>query len=374
MHEKELDNLIRQAADAPSDLQQQQEQFYRNIVLPRLLSFLRPYPPEVCLFEIEGVPFMAKGDLCAIKAKQKQGKTTALSLMATTLLVGQWGRLRATQPENKIIFIDTEQKPQDTQLVYERIMTLAGRPLADDYDHLQVYTLRTLDPVEMLRLIEEIIRREHPDVVFIDGIVDLIANFNEVEGSQQLIHQLIRLASADVTGQDTALVCVLHTNKNDDDHNMRGHLGTMLSQKSGIVLECQKQGDIFTVRNADSRHRPVPQWSFTYNREGQLVDGDEELERYREEARSIRMQIVAQKQNDLAAEKRHKTLVIMRRNGGRMLRRDLRDKLMKKFNTSLGTTNKFIKRLLGTDIYEDGQYVSLKKPEDNQLQFDGTDT
>ena len=370
MNEKDLDKLIRQAADAPGDLQRQQEQFYQDTVLPRRLSFLNPYPPEVCLLSIDGVPFMAKGDISAIKAKQKQGKTAAISLMVTALMAGRWGRLKALQPVNKVIFIDTEQKPQDTQLVYERIMTLAGRPLADDYDHLQVYTLRTLDPAEMLQLIELTIRRERPDIVFIDGVVDLIANFNEVEGSQQLIHQLIRLASADVTGQDTALVCVLHTNKADEDHNMRGHLGTMLSQKSGIVLECQKQGDLFTVRNADSRHRPVPQWTFTYNREGELVDGDEEYERYREEEKAVRQQIFAQKQQEQNSEKEKKLTSIIQRAGGRILRTDLRDKYMKLYHTQKNAANKYINKLLNRVIFADGQYVTLTQPLTTQLSFE----
>jgi len=370
MHDTDLDKLIRQAADEPTDLQRQQEQFYTDIVLPRRLSFLHPYPPEVCLLSIDGVPFIAKGDLCAVKAKQKQGKTAALSLMATALLAGRWGRLQALLPACKVLFIDTEQKPQDTQLVYKRIMQLAGRPLTDDYDHLQVYTLRTLDPVEMLRLIEETIRRERPDIVFIDGIVDLIANFNEVEGSQQLIHQLIRLASADVTGQDTALVCVLHTNKNDDDHNMRGHLGTMLSQKSGNVLECIKQGDIFTVRNADSRHQPVPQWTFTYTRDGQLVDGDEEYERYKEEARMVRQEMALKREAEKANKKLEVAKDIIRNAGGQIMRIELRNAYCQRMKIKEDSaTIQIGKWIKNGDIFSCNNVITLEKLSEQELNF-----
>jgi len=374
MSAEELNNLILDSDRVPTERQLETEQFYSDIVLGRRLSFERPYPPEVCLLRIDGVDFLAKGDLSAVKAKQKSGKTAALCIMMAALLSGRWGRLEAVSEGCKMVYLDTEQKPQDTQQVYRRIVGLARRPEQDDYDRLQLYTLRTLDPQVMLRALEEIIRRERPDIVFIDGIVDLVANFNEVEGSQQLIHELLRLASADVTGQDTAIVCVLHTNKADEDHNMRGHLGTMLSQKSGNVLECTKQGDLFCVRNADSRHRPVPQWTFTYDREGQLVDGDEEFKRYREEARALRQQMAVQREAQRANKKLEVALAIISEAGGRIQRTILRDKYGKamKIKESAATTQigKWIKK---GELFSLNNIITVEKQQEQSLNFSDSD-
>ena len=50
-----------------------------------LISVEDEYPPEVCLLTVDGVPFFAKGDISAIKAKQKQGKTNAISTRSIIL-------------------------------------------------------------------------------------------------------------------------------------------------------------------------------------------------------------------------------------------------------------------------------------------------
>ena len=369
---EQMAELIEASETMPTEQEAAQAAFMKE-VMARRLSLETPYPPEECLLSIDGIPFFARGDINALKAKQKQGKTTALSIMVAAMLCGQWGRLKSLNEKGKIVFIDTEQKPQDSQMVYRRMVKMAGMPELDDYDRLQVYTLRTMDTDQMLQATKCIIEQERPDVVIIDGIVDFIHNFNEVEESQQIIKELSIMASGSDGGRNVCIVAVLHENKANDDKNMRGHLGTLLSQKASIVLECVKHSDVFTVRCSDSRHAPVPEWSFQYDREGRVVDADQLRTERLEAEREIRQQRNEQRQRELKDEKAEKLLDIIKRAGGRILRSELRDKYMKAMQVKKTAANNLIKDLKGTMIFECGGFITTERPLDGQLSFEQSD-
>lgn len=369
---EQMAELIEAAAAMPTEQEEQKAAFLREL-MQRRMSLATPYPEEVCLLTVDGVPFFAKGDVSALKSKQKQGKTTAICIMAAAILGGQWGRLKAVAEGQKVLLIDTEQKPQDGQQIYRRVLQLAGLPEEDRFGQFQMFTFRTLDAAQMLEGIRLLIRQEQPDIVFIDGIVDFISNFNEVEASQQVIKELMLMSSADFSGKDIAVVAVLHTNKAMEDNNMRGHAGTMLAQKAGIVLQCTKLDDVFTVRCSDSRHAPVPEWSFQYDREGRVVDADQLRQQRMEAERDIRRQMAEQRRQEVKDEKTEKLLAIIKRAGGRILRNELRDKYMKAMKVKKTAANSLIKKLNGTLIFESGRFITTERPLDGQLSFEQSD-
>ena len=273
--QKSADSIITEAASLPTEQEKERRQGLKEL-LKHLISVDDEYPPEECLLEIDGVGFFPKGDICAIKAKQKQGKTNAISIMVAAILCGKWGQLKAALSNARVMVIDTEQKPADTQLVYNRTLAIAGLPKKDIFERFRTFNFRALTREEKIEAVKLAIMEYKPDIVFIDGIVDLMGNFNEVDDSKQIIDELMRLSSKEVSGVDIAIVCVLHTNKATDDHNMRGHVGTMLAQKSGTVLEVKKDNGIITVSNSDSRHKEVPEWSFRFDDNGNIVDATQE--------------------------------------------------------------------------------------------------
>lgn len=258
------------------------------------VSMATPYPAEQCLLEVDGVPFLAKGDIHAVKAKQKTGKTHAISIMVSAILGNQWHRLKGLIKNARVLFIDTEQKAADTQAVYGKILRNAGLPEKDIFERFQVFTLRKASPQERTEALRVLMYDFRPDIVFVDGIVDLSIDFNEVSDSQSLIQMLMSLSS----DYDCAVVSVLHTNKAHEDHNMRGHLGTMLAQKAGNILECVRgDGDCIVVRSADSRHAPVPEWSFGFDENGGLICADDNY-------RQAQLQKAIEKTERQALEKR----------------------------------------------------------------------
>lgn len=336
----------------------EQEKFLEE----HLISFSTEYPPEVCLLEVDGVPFFARGDIHAIKAKQKQGKTNAIAIMVAAILCGQWGRLHAVMSNARIMVIDTEQKGADAQQIYARVFDLAGLPREDQHDRFRYFGLRSLSQEDKLRFVRQAILRYQPDIVFIDGVVDLMGNFNEVEDSKLIIEELMRLSTAEVVGKEVAVVCVLHVNKAEDDHNMRGHAGTMLSQKAGTVLEVIKKGGIMTVSCSDARHQEMPAWSFRFNTEGQIVDADAEVQQILQQKTEDRQAAAQQRIEDRREERYTIIRQILEAEGGKTSRTYLKMKLREKTRLGDSSVNSLIKEAISNGIITEGigHQIALK--------------
>lgn len=304
------------------------------------ISFAKEYEEEQYLLYKDEIGFFAKGDIHGVKAKQKSGKTTAISIMCATLLAGKCFSLKSGIATPKIIAFDTEQKKSDTNLFYHNVFKLAEMEKTDIYNRIQVYNMRTYLPEEMWKAIRTIVETEKPDIIFIDGVVDLVANFNEVTDSQKLIKELMCLS----TDTNCAIVCVLHTNKATDDHNMRGHLGTMLSHRCGNILECCKNGDIFTVACTDARHAGPSSWNFKFQ-DGEIIDADAA---YQEQRQQHREEVARQRAERKATEDEQRWQKISKIIGDGISKIELQDKLISEFNVSLKTVKRWIKLYVQT--------------------------
>jgi len=223
---------------------------------------------EICLAEKLAEPiFTVKslgagafplGDIQAIKAKSKSGKTYAASIIAAVILGVDFGALKAGVEGARVLFFDTEQNKLNTAKVMRRIHSLLGWDDTENTDRLHVYSLRRMDLAMRCEYIAAKVQAYKPTAIIIDGIADLMINFNDVEESSQLIDWLMKL-SAD---NNCAVITVLHENKSKDDNGMKGHLGTLLLQKSSDVFQCSKANGVFTVAETDSRNLPIEEFSF----------------------------------------------------------------------------------------------------------------
>lgn len=320
------------------------------------------FPPEECLLEIDGVGFFAKGDVHAIKAKQKQGKTNAIAIMAAAILCGKWGRLSSPLVRPVVMICDTEQKGSDTKLIYERILHLGDLQEEAVLDRLYHFNLRTLDASERYQALENLVMEFKPDILFVDGVVDLLGNFNDVDDSKCLIDKLIKLTQSEESNYQVAVVGVLHTNKNEEDHNMRGHLGTMLAQKAGTVLETVKKEGIFVVQNSDARHREVPEWSYRFNEHGEIVDASDWRMQLLEQKRVEKENLLRQKTEQQYQERKEILLSIVRDSSkGKLSRIALREALMSKLQKSKSAVNSLISKVIEEgDIVETNGVISLQ--------------
>lgn len=294
------------------------------------LSVDAVYPEEVNVLLVGDQGCFSKGNLHAIKAKPKHGKTTAIYLMCVALLKEDgWCALSAGIEKPKIIIVDTEQAARDAQEKYVAALEMAGLPKKDNFERLEIYPLRAQTMQEKRDAIERLIKKKQPDIVFIDGIVDLLTDFNDVEASQELIERLMQLSTKEVVGKDVAIVCVLHTNKNSEDNNMRGHLGTMLQQKAASTFMVTKTNGIFTVTNTESRHGEVPAWSFRYDEEGNLVDATANLAELKAQKKQKKQEEIKKKSEVTKQQRADQLLQIVWAHGNSIKRSVLHDELEK---------------------------------------------
>lgn len=266
-----IDELVCNADSLPTESEKELIELEANIVLAEDV-----FEDEECLIEIDDVPTFPKADIVCVKAKQKHGKSTALAILTAALVSGEWNRIhRVSESVPNIIYIDTEMKKRDTWLLQQKMLQMAKKDTHKSIENVRFINLRQLLQDECREIIPKYMEAYHPDIVIIDGVVDLLTNFNDVEQSQTLVREIMAWAEK----YNCCIVTVLHTNKNLEDNNMRGHLGTILSQKSALTFECvkDKSTNIITVKSDDCRHAPVPSWSFGFDENGIPVCKDEEV-------------------------------------------------------------------------------------------------
>lgn len=219
--------------------------------------------PHFSLF-FDGVGTMPTGDIQAIKAKSKSGKSFLCSILMASILGCRNFGFTSTIKNPKVIYIDTEQNIRNTAQLAKRVHRMLGWRVTVNHDEFSAYNLRTMDTAERLPFIDNIVQTEKPTSVFIDGIADLIENFNDIDQSSILINHLMQLSGS----TDCSVTCVLHTNKAKDDNGMKGHLGTMLQQKASDVFETKRVDGVFNVEETDCRNQSIPDFSFGIDTEG----------------------------------------------------------------------------------------------------------
>lgn len=282
---------------APTDAEQQEQhrqEIYEDIK-PYLLDATKDYPEPFYMLEYQGVPFSTIGGIQAISGQKKNGKTFVMAqLMAAILNAGSMGShqlqylgsLRVPQRTidhlghlPTVLYIDTEMEQLNSAKVLRRVHWLCEWETNRANSRFNVLWLRSIVEVKddkgnvkekaherRYRLIKEAIEYYSPDAVFIDGIRDIIGDFNDNEESSQLVTDLMALA-------EQRHICIwnaLHMNPrpgNDDESKMRGHLGTELGNKITDTLVSIKQKDAsgqvtFTVKQNDARGKDLEDWTF----------------------------------------------------------------------------------------------------------------
>ena len=208
-------------------------------------------PPHEFLYTWNGTPCFAKGELVAVTGKAKSGKTYLNSiLMAAASGQSFLGLKCLIDRPLCVLWIDTEQSADSTcEILRDRIGAMIGETPSENLYH--VFNLRSVNWQNRLLCVLSAIAICKPDLVIFDGIRDVVGDINNYEEAQNLIGQLLHVAS----DYKTCIVCVLHQNKAVEDKTLRGALGTELQNKSFETYECSKNSDtrIFTVKQTATR-------------------------------------------------------------------------------------------------------------------------
>lgn len=256
------ENEVMLSIDAASSEMTADEVEYREMVERCRISLDKEYRQKEFLFQIRGISTLSLGDIHLIQAQAKQGKSTLVTILVAACIGGKFGPVEyALGRDIRIAVFDTEQFECDTHKQLRNMVEIGGDE-GDNHIELQVYNLRPLGYGERNRLVREVIQREKPQFVVIDGIRDLTPDINDPIACPVLVQEIMQLASE----VECAILGVLHNNPGEG--KARGWLGTEWINKCGYSYEVEKSGSVVTVKTPINRGAPVPEWQFTFGEGG----------------------------------------------------------------------------------------------------------
>ena len=286
--------------------------------------------PEYTL-EINGKNTFPKGDIQMIKGKAKQGKTQTLLCIMTALLSGEFLVIKSKIKNSKLCYFATEEHKRSVKRIAKKVHRLCQWNPNINNDRYKVYSIRKKNSDARKKYIEQKVREEKPDVVFIDGVRDLLNDFNNITESNEVVSLLLRLSEE----CNCSIVSVLHTNKSNFDSSPRGHLGTEMQNKCSDVLEVTKEKNVFCVEETESRNVEVGKFAFTLNENG--------LPEYAD---------LAVEKTDERIEKMKNIFSAILQNGKVLSHTELRKEYMKVSGYKEVTGNKHIDEALSIGIIE----------------------
>ena len=222
-------------------------------------------PPLEFLFKMNGTECFPLSELVANTGKAKSGKTLFLSIvMACCMKQNVLGLERIREDPIRVLWYDTEQSAQSTQniLVHRIIpLSLSDNAETSSISHLPsaindsffVFNVRGIGWEKRRELLTVAISEIQPDLVIVDGIKDLITDINDGTQATMVVEDQMGLAQT----YNCCIVDVLHQNKSDTDRNMRGWIGTELTNKAFEAWACSivPNTETFKVEHVMSRMR-----------------------------------------------------------------------------------------------------------------------
>lgn len=213
---------------------------------------------------ISNVPCAPVGGLHVITGQPGHGKTNTQAQIIAAYL-GDSGHNMVynldDKPHPKVLYVDTEMEPENTMMLNLRVCAMTGREFHTKYNDFALLVLRNEVSAEdrWLKILKAIYE-QRPNVVFIDGMIDIVADFNDNRQCQELIFKCMAMA----VHYDINLWCTIHQNPNSD--KMTGHQGSFLQRKATDIFQTKKdktvEGVTFTISHIKARGKDVPDMKF----------------------------------------------------------------------------------------------------------------
>lgn len=167
----------------------------------------------------------------------KASKSTYLAgAIASAFAVFDVFKIKITLPPNRkqILYIDTEGSEYDLWVQTEKIKS---QLLVENLpNNLKILNCREDDPHTIIQLVEFYLEEcKEVAVVVIDGLLDLIENYNDEKAAKALINWLKRITKK----YDCLVITVIHQSKGT--LNTLGHLGSMADRYCQSSLEIVKE-------------------------------------------------------------------------------------------------------------------------------------
>ena len=262
--DNELNNILNEQEHVEQDEFLQEVQWQAVELADNWLNPADQYVRPRYTLSYNGVPFAPLGGIHGLTGQPGHGKTFTFTQLMVAILKGEYYGLRYELakdiPQPKVLYIDTEMEKGNTQLVMLRVYELMGWPIGSEQEQFKILWLREEVKAEdrwkkTLKAINEM----RPTVVFLDGLIDVVGDFNDNKECQLIIYQCMATASH----YGISLWCLLHENPGSE--KMVGHAGSFLERKATDVLKTKKEKGaevIFNVEQKKARSRDLDKWQF----------------------------------------------------------------------------------------------------------------
>lgn len=258
-------------------------------IQPFLLDPKREYPEPFYMLEFNGVPFSTIGGIQAMTGQKKNGKSFVFTMLAAAILKGDPERSRVPSylpglivpqrtieylgHEPRVLYVDTEMEMLNSAKVLRRVHWLCGWDMKVPNDRFNVLWVKKVpndDNVppykKRFEIIKSAIDALEPDIVFIDGLRDLLLSINDEETATAILDYLSNTAEERRMCIWNALHQNPKSNSDGEDTKMRGWTGTELGNKVSDTLVSVKNkntiGVTFTVKQVDARGKDMEDWKF----------------------------------------------------------------------------------------------------------------
>ena len=200
-----------------------------------------PMKPRVWYTHSNGKKYKVCGyhNMIGLNGESGSGKTTLLETIMAAALSGQTHCGWSVNINGKdVVLFDTE---QERGKVYYGMNCIARAAGIHHRNKLKVYSQATYSGakarLEGFKAFMEYTDLSNVGMIVIDGIVDMCVDFNNQVESRELSEYIRKVC----VENEIILIYVLHTNTGYN--KMRGHLGTMMDQKSDVIINCKIDQD-----------------------------------------------------------------------------------------------------------------------------------
>ena len=205
-------------------------------------------------------------NLSVLSGKAKVGKTLLLNEITSSAFKDE--RVFHYSQEisgKKVVYFDTEQSRNHSRMINERIVRLTKRDKEYLVQRFELHNITNRSHSERVDMIEEKLYGD-PDIaiLIIDGIVDLIGNYNNPCEVSELMTRLLKWKDENLVH----IMVVIHENKGNSF--LRGHLGTELMNKAETVIGVSKNDDVIKVKCKALRNKEFKTKAFIIIEDGIL--------------------------------------------------------------------------------------------------------
>lgn len=265
------------------------EELAWNRIRPYLLDPRENYPEPYYMLEYNGVPFSKIGGMGAMSGQKKNGKSFVFTELIAAIVGDGCERVQQYLPGLRVpertieflghkpraLYIDTEMERLSSAKVMRRVHWLCDVDMNQPFpeDRFAVLWLKNMPRnddkrpyIQRFEIIKTAIEMIQPDVVFIDGLRDLVSSINDEEAGTTILDYFGSIAEE----RNLSIWLALHQNpsRNNEveDAKMRGWIGTELGNKVSDTLVSIKtktaNGVTFTVKQQDARDKDLDDWKF----------------------------------------------------------------------------------------------------------------